>query len=83
MSHYFLAGNLWAALAVIAFVGRTWERDGPTRYSFFGGGRYFSTGGYASLIAGRALAAAFCFYLWARSHGYGTSKGMTRGGDKP
>jgi hypothetical protein len=41
MYHYFVAANLWLALAVVAFVGKTYERSQPTMYSVFGVGRSF------------------------------------------
>lgn len=67
MSRYFLAGNLWLIFAALAFVGRTFERSEPTRYSFFGVGRWFDPGEYSMFVGALLAAALACFVLHWRS----------------
>ena len=65
MKLYFLTANVWLFLAVLVFVGRTYERDAPLRYSVFNGGQWFSPGAYTLLILSLiAVAGVFFFLAW-------------------
>ena len=67
MSQYFVTGNIWLTLALLAFIGKKYERSDPTMYSVFGVGRYFYPHQYTMLIATLGAAAAACFLLhWRR-----------------
>lgn len=61
---YFVAGNLWLLAAVVLFIGRTFERSQPTRYSIFGAGRLLSPTEYGWMIAVVALLSAACFWRY-------------------
>lgn len=67
MSHYFLCGNLWAAFAVLAIVGRNRVRTHPTMYSFFSIGQLFEPSQYFFFVAFLIAAALGCFVLHYRS----------------
>jgi hypothetical protein len=67
MSPYFLAGNLWLIFAVLAIVGRKFERAQPDMYSFFGFGRWFEPGEYNLLVGMLFGVAIVCFVLHWRT----------------
>lgn len=67
MLRYFVAGNLWLAAAMIVFLGRTFERSSPTRYSFFGVGAWLPPAEYAGLIIGLAVLSVAFFWRAAQS----------------
>ena len=50
MLRYFVAANFWLLIALTIFVGRTHERSGPQRYSFFGAGAWLSPVEYWGLL---------------------------------
>lgn len=62
MARYFIAGNLWLLASLLVFVGRRFERSGPTMYSVFGFGRSFSANGYTALNLS-LLALAIIFFV--------------------
>lgn len=63
MTRYFVAGNVWLVLALLMFVGRTYERSSPTRYSIFHGGQWFSAEAYTALIALLIAISTFFFIV--------------------
>ena len=69
-SQYFLAGNLWSIVGVLAIAGRKFERSEPTMYSLFGAGRAFHPGEYATLVGwfSLRLSPASSFTSWPRGH---------------
>ena len=67
MLRYFVAGNLWLAATLIVFLGRTFERSSPTRYSFFGLGTWLSPAEYTGLIAALVLLSIAFFWRAARN----------------
>lgn len=67
MSQYFLAGNVWLAFAVLAYLGQKQERSHPTMYSFFGAGQWLSPEHYYGLLAGLIAAGIWCLVLHGRS----------------
>ena len=76
MLRYFVAGNLWAFLAVVLTLGRRAWRSGPPRYEFFGHGSLGPTS-YNLIITFCVAAAAIFFLLAWKTHGKGESKGRT------
>lgn len=69
MTRYFVAGNVWLLVALVLFVGRTYERSSPSRYSVFNGGQWFSPEAYWLLIIAAAGVAIFFFVLMWRTGG--------------
>ena len=61
---YFVAGNFWLFVSLLLFVGKTYERSSPTRYSFLGVGHWFTPLGYNLLVALTFLIAV-CFLIGA------------------
>ena len=59
---YFLAANFWLFVTLLLIVGRTFERDLPTRYSIFHLGRWFSPGTYWLLVA-FPFVVSLCFFI--------------------
>lgn len=68
MLRYFVAGNVWAILAVALTVGRKAWRTQPARYEFFGYGSLDPTG-YNLIIAFCVTATAIFFLLAWKTHG--------------
>ena len=76
MLRYFVAGNVWLLVALLAFVGRTSEqfvRDDPAyeggqvMYSALGLGAEFSEWGYLALLASLLCLSVAFFVLAART----------------
>jgi hypothetical protein len=68
MTKFFIAANVWLMLAVLAFIGRTYERSAPVRYSFFHNGRWLSAESYTLVVATlTAISALFFFLSWLRA----------------
>jgi hypothetical protein len=65
MTRYFIAGNIWLAIALLLFVGKRFERNEPVQFSFFGAGRWFSEGEYAALVYGTFTVSVVFFVLSA------------------
>jgi len=63
MTRYFISANIWLLTALTLFVGRTFERDSPTRYSVFHGGQWFSPETYSLMILSVLAVSAFFFVL--------------------
>ena len=63
MTRYLVTANIWLLIALTLFVGRTYERDSPTRYSVFHGGQWFSLETYSFIILAVLAVAAFFFFL--------------------
>ncbi|MEO7299674.1 MAG: hypothetical protein ABI042_13990 [Verrucomicrobiota bacterium] len=63
MTRYLIAANLWLIFAVVTFLGRTYERNEPARYSFFHAGRWFSAESYTLLVLALVAVSAFFFVL--------------------
>ena len=67
---YFIVGNLWLLVALALFVGRTFERGSPTRYSFFGVGGWLSPFAYGFLIVVTAAVGVFSLMVaYEKMHG--------------
>lgn len=67
MVRYFVTGNIWLILSLIAWAGRTFERGDPLMYSFVGIGRYFYPIEYLALTLAPLVLAAANFVLYWRS----------------
>lgn len=67
MKRYFVAGNIWLAIAFVAWIGRTYERSDPLMYSFMGVGHTFYPSGYAVVLAVPLAIAAVNFVLYWRT----------------
>jgi len=67
MLRYFVAGNVWAFLAVALTLGRKAWRTSPTRYEFVGQGSLDPTS-YNLIIAFCVTAAAIFFLLAWKTH---------------
>lgn len=63
MTRYFVAANVWLILALIVFLGRTYERSDPTMYSCLHAGQLFSAEGYLLFNFGVTLLSALFFAL--------------------
>jgi hypothetical protein len=63
MLRYFIAGNLWAFVAIVLTLGRRPWRTSPTRYEFLGFGSLDPTS--YNLIIVFCVAAAAIFFLLA------------------
>lgn len=63
MTRYFVAANVWLLIALVLFVGRTFERDSPLRYSVFHGGQWFSPTTYSLMVLAVLVVAAIFFLL--------------------
>ena len=67
MLRYFVAGNVWAILAVVLTVGRKAWRTSPARYEIFGQGSLDPTS-YNLMITFCITAAAIFFLLARKTH---------------
>ena len=65
-SQYFLAGNLWLMLGLLAVVSCEKERSFPDMYSLFGAGRFLWPGECLTYIGVIFIAAVVCFVLFVR-----------------
>ena len=63
MTRYFVTANIWLLFALLIFVGRTYERSDPLRYSVFHGGQWFSPEAYTLLMLIPSAVAAVLFFL--------------------
>src|SRR3954462_8479023 len=61
MTKFFMAANVWLMLAILAFIGRTYERSAPVRYSFFHNVRWLSAESYTLVVATLAAISAVFF----------------------
>jgi hypothetical protein len=67
MRTYFWAANFWALVTLVILLGRHTERSGPTMYSFFGLGGWYSPGEYSFRVAIPAVIAFVCLVAFKRS----------------
>jgi hypothetical protein len=63
MTRYFIAANLWLLFAVVAILGRTFERESPTMVSFFHLGQWFHPGAYTLIVLAMLVVSALFFLL--------------------
>ncbi|MHC4517740.1 MAG: hypothetical protein ACYTAS_04060 [Planctomycetota bacterium] len=68
MLRYFIAGNLWAFLAVVLILGREGWRTQPARYGFMGIQGAFSAASYNLIVAFCVTAATIFFLLAWKTH---------------
>ena len=66
MLRYFIAGNVWLFLAVLAYVGRTSVSDTPV-HTIFGVGRLLDPFEYNSLLFLLLMMSLICFGLCSRT----------------
>ena len=67
MLRYFVFANLWLLVTLCLFLGKTFERSAPERYSFMGYGAWLSPEIYHCVIGVSAMIAATCFIAWWRT----------------
>ncbi len=64
MLRYFIAGNLWAFVAIMLTLGRRSWRNAPTRYEFLGYGSLDPTSYNLIIVACLSAAAIFFLLAW-------------------
>ena len=69
MLRYFVFANLWLLVTLCLFLGKTFERSEPLRYSFMGYGAWLSPEAYTSAIVACLLVSLGCFVAWWRTSG--------------
>ena len=67
MLRYFVAANFWLFVALTLFIGRTYERSNPERYSFFGAGAWLSPAEYWCMLIAVLIIAATFGYRYERT----------------
>ena len=69
MLRYFIFANIWLLVSLCLFLGKTFERDQPLRYSFLGHGAWLSPETYVGAIIACLLVSLGCFIAWWRTAG--------------
>ena len=69
MLRYFIFANAWLLVTLCLFLGKTYERSDPTRYSFMGYGAWLSPAGYNAAVCACLLVSVACFAAWWRTPG--------------
>jgi hypothetical protein len=69
MLRYFVFANLWLFVTLCLFLGTTFERSEPLRYSFMGFGAWLSPEAYTSAVVACLLVSLACFIAWWRTSG--------------
>jgi hypothetical protein len=64
MLRHFIAGNLWAFVAIVLALGRRPWRNAPTRYEFLGYGSLDPTSYNLIIVACLSAAAIFFLLAW-------------------
>ena len=67
MLRYFVFANLWLLVTLCLYLGKTYERSAPERYSFMGHGAWLSPEAYTGAIAACAAVSLGCFIAWWRT----------------